>query len=203
MLRVYFVRHGQTDWNVQGRVQGGGALDAVGAAQAIAVGARLAREHITAVYGSPAARAQQTARAIARPHHLPVRRTRLLRDLDYGDYAGALLRDAQRTDPGLWEHWRRAPNEVRFPHGDSLADLRRRVLAFVARLRREHRNGTVVAATHDSPVRTLACIVRGLDDAHHNDAALKTSLASLTLLVVDGGRWTLATHNDVSHLVPA
>lgn len=200
MLRVYFVRHGQTDWNVQGRVQGGGSLDATGAAQAMALGARLAREPIAAVYASPAARSQETARAIARPHRLVVRRTRLLRDLDYGDYAGALLRDAQRGDPVLWERWRSAPHEVRFPGGDSLADLRRRMRAFIARLQREHGNGTAVAATHDSPVRTVACIVRGLDDAHHNDPTLKTPLASLSLLLVDGDRWTLAMHNDVSHL---
>ena len=68
MLRFLFVRHGRTPWNVQGRVQGGGGLDEVGRAQAVALGERLSSEPISAIYASPALRARQTATAVARRH---------------------------------------------------------------------------------------------------------------------------------------
>ena len=113
MLRFLFVRHGRTPWNVQGRVQGGGGLDEVGRAQAAALGERLSSEPITAIYASPALRARQTATAVASRHGLKVRQRSLLRDMDYGKIAGALLSDVEARDPDLVERWRARPDTVR------------------------------------------------------------------------------------------
>ena len=200
MLRLILVRHGRTAWNVLGRVQGGGALDDVGRAQASALAERLSGERISVVYSSPALRARQTAAAVAERLRLPVRRSMLLRDLDYGRFAGALVTDVQEQEPGLLERWRASPHTVRFEGGDSIADLRARIARFIARTARAHDDTTVLAATHDSPVRVAASIALGLDDSQHTREGLRTKLASVTELRVDGEVMELPVHNEVGHL---
>ncbi|MEX2431623.1 MAG: histidine phosphatase family protein [Dehalococcoidia bacterium] len=201
MLRIIFVRHGRTNWNVEGRVQGGGSLDAVGRTQAAALAERLRAEPIAAVYASPALRARQTARATAHLHGLPVRQSVLLRDMDYGKYGGLLVSDIKGSDPDLFQRWVEAPHTVHFEGGDRLADLRERIQRFIGRTQSEHGEGTVLAATHDSPVRVAASLALGMDDSHHNEPQLVTALASVTVVAVNGtGSVELLAHNDVSHL---
>ena len=196
--RLLLVRHGRTDYNTQGRVQGGGRLDPLGWAQVEALGARLRSELLEAVYASPLLRTMQTARAIAQPHGTPVGRRQALRDIDYGVYSGMVFADAQSRDPELWEQWRRAPDTVRFPEGGGLADLRHRLTRFVGELRRRHPGRSVLAVSHDSPIRVLACMASGLDDGHHHDYVV--ALASLTVieLTADGARLELLS--DTHHL---
>ena len=102
----------------------GGGLDEVGRAQVTALTKRLAAEPITAVYASPAWRARQTAQPLADALGLPLRRRRLLRDLDYGRYAGAFVADVVKEDPDLFHRWRTEPHTVTFDGGENLAALR-------------------------------------------------------------------------------
>ncbi len=200
MLRLILVRHGRTAWNVQGRVQGGGGLDKVGRAQADALAKRLAAEPITAVYTSPAWRAEQTARVVARVLGAPVRRRSLLRDLDYGRYAGALVADVMREEPELLERWRNRPETVTFENGENLAHLRERISRFIAKAAADHPDGTVLAASHDSPIRMAASIALGLPDASHREDFLKTAYAAINLFEIEEGSVRLRVHNDIEHL---
>jgi len=200
MLRLLFVRHGRTSWNAQGRVQGGGALDALGRAQAAALGERLRDELLDAIYASPALRARQTARAVARIHDIKVRQRYLLQDLSYGKYAGALLADMQREQPELVARWWTEPHRVRFEGGESLGDLRARIVRFVRNLGANHAAGAVLIATHDSPVRIALSLALGIDDAEHNREDLVTQLGSITEFELVDGALRLRRHNDVEHL---
>ena len=200
MLRLILVRHGRTAWNALRHVQGGGALDDVGREQAAALAERLSRERISVVYSSPALRARQTAVAVAERLRLPVRSSMLLRDLNYGTLAGALVADVEAREPGLLERWRASPHTVRFEGGESIGELRARIARFIERTAQRHDGATVLAATHDSPVRVAASLALGLDDSQHTQERLRTRLASVTELSVDGGVIALPVHNDVGHL---
>jgi broad specificity phosphatase PhoE len=200
MLRLLLVRHARTTWNAEGRVQGGGALDELGRAQALALAERLRGEPIDGIYASNTLRARQTAMAVARVHGAKVRQRHLLRDLDYGALSGAFLADFQRESPGLIEQWRDHPETVHFKGGESLADLRRRISRFITELYAHHPSGTVLASTHDSPVRVAASLALGLDDSHHNRPDLITSNASINIFEIAGGEITLRVHNDIDHL---
>ncbi|MBM3940924.1 MAG: histidine phosphatase family protein [SAR202 cluster bacterium] len=200
MLRVYLARHGRTEWNVQGRVQGGGPLDAAGRAQAEALARRLRGEPIDAVYASPTPRARQTARPVAKARGIIVHQSRYLVDLDYGKYGSMHKDDAVRDDPALWERWRVAPHTVVFPGGEGLAALRLRLLTWLEAMHGKWPGGTLFAATHDSPIRTVVTIARGLDDSHHHDEGLRAVNGALTLIEVDGHDIRLIAHNDTSHL---
>ena len=200
MLRLILVRHGRTAWNLLGRVQGGGELDDVGRAQVSALAERLSGERISVVYSSPALRARQTASAVAERLGLPVRRAMLLRDLNYGKLAGALVAEVEAREPGLLDRWRASPDTVRFEGGESIGELRARVARFIARTAQQHDGETVLAATHDSPVRVAASLALGLDDSQHTQERLRTRLASVTELHVDGELTALPVHNEVGHL---
>ena len=182
-------------------MQGGGGLDEVGRAQVAALTERLAGEPIAAVYASPARRALQTAKPVADALGLPVRRSSLLRDLNYGRFAGAFVADVEREDPGLFERWRTAPETVTFDGGENLAALRERIARFIRRTAEAHPACAVLAATHDSPVRMAVSIAQGLPDAAHREEFIKTPYASVTLLEVErGGAMRVALHKDDAHL---
>ncbi len=200
MLRLLLVRHARTTWNAEGRVQGGGSIDELGRAQALALAERLRKESFDGIYASNTLRARQTAQVVARLHGIKVRERNLLRDLDYGRFAGAFLSDFQRERPGLIEQWQAHPETVHFEGGESLGDLRIRMLRFISETSALHPSGTVLASTHDSPVRVAASLALGLDDSQHNRHDLVTANASLSTFEIDQGVIKLRTHNDVEHL---
>lgn len=200
MPRLLFVRHGRTTWNAEGRVQGGGDLDSVGLAQAVALSARLRDEPLTAAYASPFPRTRQTANIAAGPHGISVGLLPLLRDLDYGHLSGALLSEVRGEDPELWDRWRDAPHTVHFDGGECLADLRARIQRAMAIISERHPDGSVLCVTHDSPIRIVVSLALGLDDSHHTDADLVTPLASLTVVEVDAHGVRLEIRQDAAHL---
>ena len=197
--KVLLVRHGRSEFNVEGRVQGGGKLDLVGRAQASGLAFRFQREPVAAIYASPTVRTLQTANAIARHLGLPVHRTKLLVDIDFGVYANMFAVEARAKDPDLWERWRTAPHAVRFPQGESLGDLRRRMERFLNEARAWDGGRTILVVTHDSPIRVAACIAAGLDDAHHHQWVAGTASVTTIELLTEGMR-LVRPYADTSHL---
>ena len=197
---VLLVRHGRSKFNVEGRVQGGGRLDPVGRAEAASLVSRLRAEPIAAVYASPTTRTLQTARVIAFDHGLPVHRTKLLADIDFGVYASMLTLEARARDPDLWSRWRASPHAVHFPHGESLGDLRRRMREFLEKAWTRWQGHTLLAVTHDSSIRVAACIATGLDDSHHQEWVAAT--ASITTIEVSAeGLRLVQPYADTRHLL--
>ncbi len=199
MPRLILVRHGQSEWNTQQRVQGGGRLTSLGRAQIAALAERLRPEPITALYSSPTLRTRQTARVLAAAHDgLRVRQRKDLLDLDYGDYAGALVAEARQKDAELFRRWREAPETVHFPGGESLADLRRRVERFLAEMSARHPDETVLVVTHDSPIRALVCLALGLDDSRHRQFVAQ--VGSMTVIDVSASAVRLLVFSSSFYL---
>ena len=198
MPRLILVRHGQSEWNTQRRVQGGGSLTPLGRAQITALAERLRPELVAALYASPTLRTRQTARILAAGKDLRVRQRKDLVDLDYGDYAGALIDDVQRSDPDLFRRWREAPETVRFPNGEDLEDLRLRMERFLAEMTARHADETVLVATHDSPIRTIVSLVLGLDDSRH--IQFVAEVGSMTVVEISEAGARLLVLNSTFHL---
>jgi broad specificity phosphatase PhoE len=78
-----------------------------------------------------------------------------LRELDFGELEGRAYDEIAVSDPELYERWMTAPTTVRFPGGESFADLQERVDAGIAELLRAHRDELVVVATHGGVVRAV------------------------------------------------
>lgn len=163
---LYFVRHGETDWNAEGRLQGGRdvPLNALGRVQAEEAGRRLRAQVGAALDGfdfvaSPLGRTRETMAILRRVLGLPpdaYRADARLREIAFGGWEGLTWRDVRRRDPaGLIARDRDRWNFVP-PGGESYADLARRIAPAVAVARE-----TVMVA-HGGVARALLVLATGL-----------------------------------------
>ena len=149
--RIIAVRHGETAWNVDTRLQGhlDIELNDKGLWQAQRVAQALAQEQIGAVYSSDLARAWQTAQAIAEHHGLTVQPEPRLRERAFGDFEGRTFLDIERELPEQAERWRKRDPEFAPPGGgESLLQFRARVTAAVAHLAARHPGELLVLVAH-------------------------------------------------------
>ena len=118
-VKLYIIRHGQTDWNVAGRIQGRQdiPLNAQGRLQARALAEGMSERPVTAVYSSPQIRALETAKAIAEPLKLTVELLPQLMEISYGTWEGRTVQDILATDGERYDAWRRHPAGVAPPAG--------------------------------------------------------------------------------------
>ncbi len=107
MTHILLARHGETEWNKIGRVQGWTdiGLSADGESQAVKLANRLSKTPLAAVYSSELSRAVQTAEAVAAPHGLPVQTLPGLREKGYGLWEGLTREDLERDWTDLWHQY--------------------------------------------------------------------------------------------------
>ena len=156
-LRIFLVRHAETDWNRERRYQGWSdtPLSVEGRVQADAVARALAEPPLAAVYSSPLERARETAAAIAKPHRLSVKEAPAFKEMRFGRWEGLTLADARDLDPALYQIWMETPHLVTAPDGESLADVKARVLAGLEQLKADHDGQSVCVVTHAIVARVL------------------------------------------------
>ncbi len=155
MKRVILVRHGATEWNEFGRLQGHGdaPLSVLGQQQAQRLAERLRHEPITAAFASDLIRARQTAETILAGRHLPLRISRRLREMAFGAWEGLTAQEIEKGFATEWEHWVGDPLRIAPPGGESLAQLRRRVLGFYRSLTSERASAPADASFSLSAAR--------------------------------------------------
>ncbi|MBI4236624.1 MAG: histidine phosphatase family protein [Chloroflexi bacterium] len=211
-MNLYLVRHGETDWNREGRVQGRAdtPLNALGKAQAEALAAYLSRrlgQDLAAVYSSPALRARQTAEAIAAPLGLKLRLEEGLLELAMGEMDGVSLREMRDRFPDFFRLWTTDTASARFPGGETLSELQDRVWTAIQRIAKAHGSAeTVVVVSHAFALYAILCKALGL--SLNNYGRLHQDPGGVSLLVSRRGRrtddleveWTLTLLNQTSHL---
>jgi probable phosphoglycerate mutase len=167
--RLLLVRHGETDWNRQGRFQGqiDIPLNANGRAQAEAAGGFLAPVPIQRAYTSSMARPRQTAEVILASHPgVPLTSTTGLVEIGHGLWEGQLEREIHEGWPQLLADWKRAPDTVQMPEGETIQDVWHRSLRTwqtIATSLAEEETALVVA--HDAVNKTILCALLGLTPA--------------------------------------
>jgi 2,3-bisphosphoglycerate-dependent phosphoglycerate mutase len=156
--RTLFVfRHGETDWNREGRLQGhiDTALNATGLAQAAALAERLRMHRLDAVVSSDLTRALTTGRIIAEALGVPLMTDHGLRETNVGAAEGLLWDDAKaRFGAELTERWY-SDNDVAFPGGETGLATLTRGLAALRRFALSHPYRRIGVSTHGAMVRQL------------------------------------------------
>jgi len=143
---ILLARHGETDWNREGRWQGWAdpPLNDTGRAQAGELAEQLRATPFDAVYSSDLRRAFETAEIVAAPHGVPVIADRDLREVDIGSWSG-LTRDEIRE---------RFPDGVR-PDGETREQHSKRVHDAVVRIARENLGRRILIVSHGGTFRSL------------------------------------------------
>ena len=199
MTRIVIVRHGETDWNAEGRVQGHTdvPLNDAGRRQAESAARALQRAEVAAVYASDLERAAETGRIIAQLHGLDVRLSAALRERNLGVWQGHTLDEVGAFDPENLRLMR--AGEWFVPEGgETFEELRERVVAEVRRIAAAHEGQTVVVATHGGPVKVATLAVLQAPFSAHT--SMRTENAGLTTFLVRDGRFVLEAYNVTSHI---
>jgi probable phosphoglycerate mutase len=181
---LYLARHGQTDWNVKpARCQGWAEvpLNKIGRRQAHELGERLAGAGIEAIVSSNLLRARQTAdevHAVLGPD-VALDIDPRLAETDRGDWQGHSFAAIKRGSPTEWTAYREHPATFRFPHGESLAEQQRRVLAALRdAIAAQH---VTLLVSHGGSLR----LVRGFVEGTGIDSFHEMSVPSAATLELD------------------
>ena len=178
-MRLILIRHAEPAAEAHGRCYGtlDVGLSGVGVESAAAL-ARAGLEY-DAVYTSPRVRARETAGPIAAGRGLSATTVDDLRELDFGELEGRRYEEIEAALPELYRAWMETPTLVRFPGGESFADLRARALPALDRIRLAHESALVV--THGGIIRAALADWLGVPD----EAIFRFDLSYCGTTIVD------------------
>lgn len=165
MASIVLIRHGETDWNVEGRYQGQAdpPLNSKGIHQAYQLVDELINSSIEVLYTSPLKRTRQTAEIIARQFDIkPIDEPRYM-EIDQGDWQTRLRSDIENLYPDLFNAWQTDPWDVTPPGGEHLSEVQSRVYAALDENLQQHSNQKIGIVTHRIPIALIKVRYQGMD----------------------------------------
>lgn len=157
MTRVVFIRHGQTEWNINGKYQGQSdvPLSPVGIKQAEKLAADFPVAAINAVYASDLERAMVTAKKVAAKFNLEVQPEPAFRELSFGDWEGLTYQEIVSKWPEAMKNFLKHPDILKVPHGEIFLQVQERASQRLQELIAKHNDETIVITAHGAVLRTL------------------------------------------------
>lgn len=202
--RIIAVRHGETDWNADARIQGlrdiplngKGLWQAGRAAQGLAQ----AREPVAAIYSSDLARAYETARSIGRALGVEVGTDARLRERGFGDFEGKTFTELEQEFPQDTARWRVRDPSWAAPGGETLLALGERVRAATDALARRHLGEQIVLVAHGGVLDMMYRLATR--QAVETPRTWQLGNASLNRLLWTPQGMSLVGWSDTRHLEP-
>lgn len=200
MTRIGFVRHGETDWNIELRMQGhiDLALNAKGEAQALAVGRYFDGLRADALYSSDLMRARQTAQPISLALCLPVNLRQALRERNFGRCEGLTYAEIVNKFPDDARAIKCRDPDFVSPGGESRRQHHTRILDCIGGLVSEHPGQTIVVVTHGGVLDVIYRRARGLPPEAPRDYPIPN--AGINWVSIDGERWVIERWGETAHL---
>lgn len=194
--RLILVRHGETDYNAQGRIQGSLVvpLNANGKLQAEAAGLYLKRQSIDAIISSSSSRAVETAEIIAKVSGLGVRCDERLVEINLGQFEGLKSEEIEERHPDDYRMWRSGYMDYVAPDGESRRAVQQRMWSAFCEIVEQEDTPTVLIVSHGAAIRILLRYM-----FHHlPDGNMKNT--SITTLSRFHRVWELESFNETPHL---
>ena len=165
MTTILLARHGETDWNREGRFQGHAdpPLNRTGRAQAVDLSAALMAEQLAAVYSSPLRRALETAEVLATSHGLEPVPVDDLREVDVGSWSGLTRAEVEERFPAQFARW--LDYGQGWEDGETYEEMGRRAVDALLQLAATHDGERVLAVTHGGPIRAAFAFADGTTHA--------------------------------------
>ena len=198
--RIIAIRHGETAWNVDTRIQGqlDIPLSANGRWQAERLANALRNEPITSIYASDLARAWETAQYVSNATGLKVIKEEALRERGFGDFEGKTFAEIEVQLPEQSMRWRKRDPDFSPAGGESLIDLRSRVVAGAERLAAQHPGELIALVAHGGVMDVLYRAATRLDIQAPRSWALGNTAINRLLWTPEG--FTLVGWADTQHL---
>ncbi len=167
--RVILVRHGETDWNNQGRFQGqiDIPLNDNGKLQAASAGFFLSNVSLQKAYSSSMSRPLETAKIILESHSIKnIKTNKNLIEIGHGLWEGKLESEIKSTWPELLEDWKLSPEKVQMPEGENIQEVSKRALKAWDEICSElEKKDTALIVAHDAVNKVILCNLLGLSPA--------------------------------------
>lgn len=202
--RIILIRHGETAWNLERRLQGhlDIGLNGEGQRQAEALATALGGERIDAIVSSDLQRAHQTATALARLHQLPVCTDPALRERCYGAFEGLLYTEIEQRYPAQFAAWQARDIDSGVPDGERRAEtfqqFYQRSTEAIAAWADRHAGGTLALVAHGG---VLECAYRAaLGLSLDTPRTFKVLNASINRFTMADGKLVLDSWGEVGHL---
>ncbi|MBI5947137.1 MAG: histidine phosphatase family protein [Chloroflexi bacterium] len=199
-MLLYLIRHGETDHNRDGLGLGRAdvPLTPHGLAQSEAVARRLASEPVSRILSSPLQRAATVAAAIGQARGVEVELRDELAEMDIGETEGLAFAEMRARFPEFLSRWTGpAAAATPMPGGESLDDVRDRILPLLAGLRTSSEQA-VALVSHNFVIRVMLCELLGLPSSSFRSFGV--DLASVSAISFDRGRLNVRFLNDCCHL---
>ena len=198
--RLCIVRHGETAWNAEHRVQGqlDVPLNAIGQAQAEAASRILAREKFDVIYSSDLSRARQTAQPTASLLSMQVLLDKDLRERHYGIFERLTYAEVKVRFPEDYARFEAREPEYDFRTGESLKDFSARSIAVVSRIAKAHEGQSILVFTHGGILDKLYRFITGLSISAEREFGIPN--AGLNRIELTGAGWQIRSWADVAHL---
>lgn len=207
MTEILLIRHGETDWNAERRLQGhlDIELNAEGVRQAALLAEALRGEHLDAIFSSDLRRARQTAQAVAGTRNMPVQIETDLRERCYGAFEGLRYAEIGARFPQAHQQMLARAMDARYPAGVNVAETLRefsaRSVAALMRLLEKAEHRKIAVVTHGGVLDCLNRAARGVDFSQARDFEIPN--AGINRLLWNGRKLRIAQWGDVAHLTSA
>ena len=199
-MKLYLIRHGETDWNKLEKCQGVSdiPLNENGIKQAKDLAYSLRDEEISAIYASDLSRAKTTANEIADYHSLEVNIDERFREMDQGEFEGLEFCYLREKHGDVLKKWVEEPETLRIPGGETLTEVQNRAWDGISNLLNVHNNQSVLLVSHNMTIITLLCKFSKKSLISFREFTVKES--SKSVISFNNDIVTIELFNDISHL---
>ena len=187
MTTILLARHGETDWNRDGRFQGHAdpGLNELGRRQARELGLRLRGERIDAIWSSDLGRAKQTAFYVVSQVNCVVRLSGELREMNVGSRAGFTREEIAERWPEEYERWRSTGRG--WPDGEDFDAMQARVVEAILGVAAAHPDEQVLVVTHGGPMRAIHAHAVGMTLPEHRQLRGVVGNCEVVRIAVEDG----------------
>lgn len=199
MLRLYFMRHGETVWNTERRYQGMTdiELSEEGLRQAECAAKRFKNIKIDKIYASPLKRAMKTAEKIAAEKGLEIISEDDFREIHFGEWEGKTVPELTEKYGESYTNFIREPHKYGFPGEGSVENVINRIKPGIDRLIAEEK-GNVLIVSHGGIIRLMIMYIMGLDSSWFTKMWINNT--GVSIIEIKDERKLLLTLNDSAHL---
>lgn len=197
-MELILIRHGETLWNKEGRVQGSSNIELsdVGIQHSRQLAESLKDTPIHSIYSSPLSRAQETARIINQYHNAPIYLESGLMEMDQGNFEGLTFQELMACEKDFLKKWIADPASVKMPNGESLHELQARAWKVIENITIEP--CCIVVVSHSFTIASILCKVKNISLSEFRSVHVDT--ASKTIVRFQDGSTCIELHNDRTHL---
>jgi broad specificity phosphatase PhoE len=200
MTTLYVTRHGETEWNTEGRMQGwnDSPLTNLGINQAHWLHERLKDIDFNAIYSSPAGRAYKTAEILKGERNIEIVAHNALKEINLSEWEGLDQKNIKDKDEEQFYNFWNAPHLYKPLSGEDFVELQHRVISGIKEIVKGHKDETVLIVTHTMTLKALMASLKNKPISTIWDPPF-IKQTSLTVIEIDDDKINIEMYADASH----